>query len=169
MVTNRVLRGLQEKIKRKEQYPVTPPLTHSVYFQGFIFHVSLKVQLGVIIHICKYYSSYSIDIWHLLFRTFVPYILATLARCQSQLTFQTSKQLSYNTTYSIVSLATVVCALHLRMVINHSQDGSPSALEKKKNRRLGDWFNWHPSFARMTDDINIRPIQLAISIFKLEG
>ena len=57
-----------------------------------MFYVSLKEQLGVIIHIYIYVnSSYSIDIWHLLFRTFVPYILTTLARCQSQITVQTSK------------------------------------------------------------------------------
>ena len=53
------------------------------------------------------------------------------------------------------------------MAINYSQDGSPSAF-KKKNRRLGDWFNWHPSYAGMVD-INTRPIQLATGIFKLEG
>ena len=36
-----------------------------------MFYVSLKAQLGVIIHIYIYVnSSYSIDIWHLLFRTF---------------------------------------------------------------------------------------------------
>ena len=31
-----------------------------------------------------------------------------------------------------------------------------------------NWFNWHLSYARMSD-INTRPIQLATSIFKLEG
>ena len=52
------------------------------------------------------------------------------------------------------------------MVINYSQDGSPHL--RKKNRRLGDWFNWHLSYARIID-INARPIQLATGIFKLEG
>ena len=110
-------------------------------------------------------SSYSIEIWHLLFRTFVPYILTTLARCQSQITFQTSKQLSYNTTSSLVPLATVHyisvwSSTTLKMVALRPW--------KKKNRRLGDWFNWHLSYARMTD-INTRPIQLATSTFELEG
>ena len=53
------------------------------------------------------------------------------------------------------------------MVINYSQDGSPSAFDKDESETR-DWFNWHPSYARMID-INTRPIQVTTGIFKLEA
>ena len=40
-----------KKYKTLPPPPPTPPFTHFVYSQGFTFYVSLKVQLGVIIHI----------------------------------------------------------------------------------------------------------------------